>query len=176
VSRTRARRSSPRCRAGALFPPSAGVCEAVFSLSTVAVGPFYIGMTLAPNSSATRFLMRSFAPYAALGAVFAYLLPSSVAVTDWNELISSFSASSLANALSHTQSASMEWTHLSAWDLLASRVCYWDGQKNNVPTRHSVALCALLGPVGALSHFITRALIARKRGEQLVEPTLQDMV
>lgn len=161
-----------------LFPPSADVASGVFTAVTVAVGPFWIAMTIAPSSQATKRMMTSLYPYALLGLVFAYLLPSSIAVTDWfgaNGILSNFSASALASALSHTESAAMEWVHLSAWDLLAARVIWADGLRNAVETRHSVTLCAVLGPIGALSHLVTRSIIAQSRGKPLLEPTVRDL-
>lgn len=36
---------------------------------------------------------------------------------------------------------------------------YLDGQKNKVFTRHSLLLCYLFGPVGFLSHMLTRGAV-----------------
>lgn len=39
---------------------------------------------------------------------------------------------------------------------LQGRFVYLDGQKNRVFTKHSLLLCYLFGPVGFLSHLLTR--------------------
>lgn len=44
---------------------------------------------------------------------------------------------------------------------------YLDGLKNNVFTRHSLALCLFFGPTGVVSHLLTRAATAAVRGEEL---------
>jgi len=40
-----------------------------------------------------------------------------------------------------------------------------DGLRNSVPTGHSVALCCMFGPLGVLSHLITRWAVNRARGK-----------
>lgn len=40
--------------------------------------------------------------------------------------------------------------------LLQGRFVYLDGQKNKVFTKHSLLLCYLFGPIGFLSHLLTR--------------------
>jgi hypothetical protein len=34
-----------------------------------------------------------------------------------------------------------------------------DGLKNAIPTGHSVALCCMFGPLGVLSHLVTRWVV-----------------
>ncbi len=38
-----------------------------------------------------------------------------------------------------------------------------DGLRRRIPTRHSIVLCFLFGPIGLLSHLLTDQLIERSR-------------
>lgn len=46
------------------------------------------------------------------------------------------------------------------------RAVLLDGLRNAVPTGHSVALCCMFGPLGVLSHLLTRTLVPRLRGSK----------
>ena len=50
------------------------------------------------------------------------------------------------------------WVHYIAFDLIVGRYVYFDGLENNVFTRHSLVGCLMFGPVGFISHLITRSL------------------
>lgn len=50
------------------------------------------------------------------------------------------------------------------------RWVYLDGQKNGIFTKHSLALCYLFGPIGVLSHLLTRTLFS------VVKPGVADIM
>lgn len=43
---------------------------------------------------------------------------------------------------------------------------YADGLRNGIPTAHSLVLCFMMGPLGLLSHLVTKAVVegVRNRG------------
>ena len=51
---------------------------------------------------------------------------------------------------------SMSWIHLLLLDFLLAKEIYVDGTKKGVFTSHSILLCFCVGPLGLLSHLITR--------------------
>ena len=48
------------------------------------------------------------------------------------------------------------------------RYIYVDGLKNGVFTAHSLLLTLFFGPVGALSHIVTRRVLGRKEDDVLL--------
>lgn len=63
------------------------------------------------------------------------------------------------------ETAASAWVHLVALDLFVARFVYLDAAKYSasegdlvapVPVRHSLVLCCMFGPLGLMSHAITR--------------------
>ena len=54
-----------------------------------------------------------------------------------------------------------------AQDLFCGRMVYLDGERNRVFTPHSLLLCLFFGPLGILSHVLTRWGTGLARGEAL---------
>ncbi|KAG2425863.1 hypothetical protein HYH02_014927 [Chlamydomonas schloesseri] len=48
--------------------------------------------------------------------------------------------------------------HIMCVNLFSARWCLLDGLRNGVPTAHSLLLGAVFGPLGLLSHYLTKAL------------------
>ena len=42
------------------------------------------------------------------------------------------------------------------------RYVFMDGQRHSIPTRHSLVLCYLFGPIGLMSHMATRYFVTRR--------------
>ncbi|KAK9867253.1 hypothetical protein WJX84_007702 [Apatococcus fuscideae] len=42
---------------------------------------------------------------------------------------------------------------------------YLDGLRRSVPTAHSIILCFMVGPLGLMSHFATRAITGEQPGQ-----------
>ena len=50
------------------------------------------------------------------------------------------------------------WVHFLVLDLFLGRYIYWQGQNEKIWTIHSLILCLFAGPMGFLSHIITRTI------------------
>ncbi|GFR40844.1 hypothetical protein Agub_g1492, partial [Astrephomene gubernaculifera] len=50
--------------------------------------------------------------------------------------------------------------HVLTINLFAGRWCLLQGLRERLPTGHSVLLCGLLGPMGLISHYVTKALFS----------------
>ena len=70
-----------------------------------------------------------------------------------------------AAAFAHPAVSAAAWAHLLAIDLVQARWILVDGAAGGVPTRHSVALTLMAGPLGLVSHALTRAAWAWRAGE-----------
>ena len=77
------------------------------------------------------------------------------------------SLSSLTAAFSFPQTVAVGWAHFIAQDLMVGRYIFADGLRNGVATRHSLALTLFFGPLGALSHILTRAAAGKSGGDIL---------
>ena len=61
-------------------------------------------------------------------------------------------------------------------DLLAGRYIYFDGLKNDFITRHSLVLTLFFGPLGVVSHVLTRGIVGLTRSgkvEDILESGLK---
>jgi hypothetical protein len=61
---------------------------------------------------------------------------------------------------------SLTWLHLLTLDLFQARWVYLDGLTSGVPTQHSAMLCFMVGPLGLLSHWITKQLVTSTSARQ----------
>lgn len=46
-------------------------------------------------------------------------------------------------------------------------MCRWvyaDGLREGIPTAHSLVLCFMVGPLGLVSHLVTKAVVQQTRG------------
>lgn len=64
------------------------------------------------------------------------------------------------------ETAAAAWLHLLSLDLFVARHVYLDSLASNVPAAHSLVLCCMFGPVGYLSHTLTKGVkgLERVRG------------
>ena len=129
----------------------------LFTIAGAYVVPFWIGMILLPNWSITKKVMNSWLPFIPLFAFYAYYFVVSfnlesaiaLAVPQLEDFV---------RILSQNGPAGSTWVHILLMDLFVGRWIYWEGQKKQILTTHSLILCPLVGPIGLLSHFITELL------------------
>ena len=62
----------------------------------------------------------------------------------------------IARLFSQENIAATGWIHFIVLDLFVGRYIYWQGQRTGVWTIHSLILCLFAGPLGLLSHIITK--------------------
>lgn len=89
---------------------------------------------------------------------------SSVASSPLQGLASSFLPNSVAiGALFKSPVLTcLAWTHLLLLDFWQAREVLLDGIERSIVTGHSIVLCFLFGPLGLLSHTLTRTLFAAR--------------
>jgi Domain of unknown function (DUF4281) len=65
-------------------------------------------------------------------------------------------------------------THVDKTPRLRCRWVYADGLRERVPTPHSIILCFMAGPLGLVTHVVTKALVGavRRRGGAVEDPTI----
>lgn len=129
--------------------------EFLFNAANIFVLPFWTLMILVPNWSVTRKVMQSFLPFAALACVYLYLFIGSIDPETAQDF-SSAGLSDIARLFANEQVAATGWVHFVVMDLFVGRWIYWNGQHSGLFTRHSLALCLFAGPLGLLSHLLTR--------------------
>jgi hypothetical protein len=131
--------------------------ELLFNGANLFVLPFWGLMILFPNWKWTRALMQSFLPFTALALLYLYLFIGGLS-PETAESFSSAGLSDIARLFSEEQVAATAWVHFLVMDLFVGRWIYCDGQTTGVWTRHSLTFCLFAGPLGLLSHIVTRWL------------------
>ena len=143
--------------------------EEVFNFENLAVFPFWVAMIGFPKSETTKAVVLSPLTSVACGVIYGYLAYQSFLDPDILEAFSSGAKQDLASltkGFSHEATVAVGWAHFIAMDLLAGRYIYLDGYKNEFTTRHSLALTLFFGPLGVVSHVITRAIVGLVRGKE----------
>ena len=164
--------------------------ETLFSIGTVAVLPLYGMMIGAPKATVSKRTMSSALPFALMGCLYgiaACLILQSAAARDLLSTFTSSTSSSTAAAaaaagssvgsffasyaahvltflsgcMSTAETAAAAWIHLLSLDLFVARHVFLDSVATSTPSRHSLVLCCMFGPVGYLSHTLTKALCRR---------------
>ena len=69
-----------------------------------------------------------------------------------------------AAAFAHPAVSAAAWVHLLAIDMVQARWILSDGVRSRTPTRHSLVLTLMAGPLGLVSHALTRAAVRRQVG------------
>lgn len=173
---------------GSLLPPvraSAQVADTLVEPIFAAFQLFFLlpfpAMVFAPNATVTRAVMQSpivptiaallFLTEAVSGTIVDYstggVFDGEAWRADANQLLTEAvkdTASMRAFASARPHYLGQDWLHVCSWDLIGATVIYRDGQERQVPTRHSVLLCQILGPVGWLSHAITTSIWQKLKG------------
>lgn len=138
--------------------------ELLFNIANVFVLPFWALMVIVPKWKITQQVMNSVLPFVALAGAYLYLFIAGI-TPDAAQDFSNAGLSDIARLFSQEQFAATAWVHLVVMDLFAGRWVYQNGLQANIFTRHSLALCLFAGPLGLLSHILTRwgVLWARSR-------------
>lgn len=146
---------------------SAGLLETLFTGANLFVLPFWTLMVLLPNRKLTRWVMKSYLPYAALAGLYLFLFVTSFNNVEGIEALSdpNLKLADLAALFANPHVTATGWVHYLVFDLFVGRWIYWQGQESGVFTRHSLALCLFAGPLGLLSHLLTDALWKRFAGD-----------
>ncbi|MGF1534897.1 MAG: ABA4-like family protein [Elainellaceae cyanobacterium] len=146
--------------------------ELLFNAANLFVLPFWALMVIAPSWPVTRRVMASMLPFVALAALYVYFFVLSI-TPESAQSFSSAGLSDIAALFADERVAATGWVHFLVMDLLAGRWIYQDGQAHQIFTRHSLALCLFAGPMGLLSHIVTRWIVNARRpaSEDGAEPT-----
>ncbi|MDX2232727.1 MAG: ABA4-like family protein [Leptolyngbyaceae cyanobacterium bins.349] len=127
----------------------------LFDFSNVFVLPFWALMIFLPNLSITKRVMSSDFPFVVLAGLYLYLFISSITPENAAALANP-KLSDIAHFFADERAAATGWTHFLVLDLFVGRWVYWEGQRTGLWTIHSIALCLFAGPLGLLSHLLTR--------------------
>jgi Domain of unknown function (DUF4281) len=144
--------------------------DLLYNAANLFVLPFWALMILLPNWGVTRKVMGSFLPFVALAGLYIYLFGSSLD-PETAQAFSSTQLSDIARLFSMEKIAATGWVHFLVMDLFVGRWIYWDGQQTGVWTVHSLALCFFAGPMGLLSHILTRWVSQRFFPTADINPT-----
>ena len=139
----------------------------VFSASSAVMVPVSAMMVLQPRSQLTRkLLIDSPILPISLSLVYLALIVQGIdviaplirsACQGWHALPLA-NASSLGDLFTSPVITSISWIHLLLVDFLQARWILTDGSERSVFTAHSVALSFFVGPLGLLSHIITKMI------------------
>ena len=155
--------------------------ETLFSIGTVAVLPLYGMMIGAPRASMSKRTMSSALPFALMGALYGVAACLILRSAGARDLLFAFTSSTsaaagsfasyaahaltlLSGCMATAETAAATWIHLLSLDLFVARHVYLDSLATSTPSRHSLVLCCMFGPVGYLSHTLTKAalLVSKK--------------
>lgn len=136
------------------------VVDFLFNSANLFVLPFWLLMIILPNWGITRKVMSSPLPFVALAGVYLYLFINGLDP----ETAESFSdpqlsLTDLAQLFADEKVMATGWVHFLVMDLFVGRWIYQDGQQSGIWTFHSLALCLFAGPLGLLSHIVTRWIV-----------------
>ncbi|KAK9818332.1 hypothetical protein WJX72_010722 [[Myrmecia] bisecta] len=160
----------------------------LFAASTLYCVPFFLLMLLLPYWRPTRRIVRHDATFAPLALAYLFLLAHSWQPDTWSLILPGSFAEGFTGGFkvqflptlegimllfSRLTTAASLWVHLLAINLFAARTAFLQGLEHGIPFRHSVVLCAAFGPLGMVSHLLTRAFW-RKRRDQGVAMSSRD--
>ena len=134
--------------------------DQLFSGANLFVLPFWVLMILLPNWAVTQRVMASYLPFIALAGLYLYLFGLSI-TPESAQALSNPQLADIARFFSIETAAATGWVHFLVMDLFVGRWIYWEGQQTGTWTLHSLALCLFAGPIGLLSHIITRSISQR---------------
>ena len=140
----------------------------LFNVANLFVLPFWALMILLPNWGVTRRVMESYIPYVVLASLYLYLFVSSITPEN-AQALSSPKLADIARAFGDEKVMAAGWIHYLVMDLFVGRWIYWEGQRREIWTIHSLGLCLFAGPLGLLSHvlpsWISQKFFTRAEGE-----------
>ncbi len=127
----------------------------LFNSANLFVLPFWALMILLPNWGVTRRVMESYLPFMVLAGLYLYLFVSSITPEN-AQALSNPQLADIAQFFGDEKAAATGWIHFLVMDLFVGRWIYWEGQHTGIWTTHSLALCLFAGPLGVVSHILTR--------------------
>ncbi len=142
----------------------------LFNIANLFVLPFWVLMILLPNWSITRKVMESYLPFVALAGLYIYLFINSI-TPESAAALSNPQLADIAHFFADETAAATGWIHFLVMDLFVGRWIYWEGQRTGTWTVHSLALCLFAGPMGLLSHVLTRWI-----SQKFISPAESDSV
>ena len=141
------------------------MAETIFSLSMMAVLPFWVLMILLPRWRITRFVLSS--PWVIVPAAILYAI---VVLPRVGPLIDSFqSAASFAEVVGTPEGAALVWAHLLASDLFIGRWEYLDSRERGISgwvMAPILFLQFMLGHLAILIYLVLRAVLQSRQGRQ----------
>ncbi|WP_421657852.1 ABA4-like family protein [Leptothermofonsia sp. ETS-13] len=127
----------------------------LFDLANLFVLPFWALMIFLPNWKITQRVMESLVPFVVLAGLYLYLLSGTI-TAEAAQALANPKLADIARFFGDERAAATGWTHFLVMDLFVGRWIYWEGQRTGVWTVHSIALSLFAGPLGLLSHIVTR--------------------
>jgi len=135
--------------------------ELVFELATVSVVPAWVLLAAAPRARATRYLAHSIAPVLILGVLYGGLIAGGAFGGPGASLSSLDGVMRLAQ---RPEAVLAAWVHYLVLDLFAGAWMVRDARDRGIAhlaVLPSLAVTALLGPLGLGLYFLTRVALAR---------------
>ena len=132
----------------------------LFAIANLFVLPFWVLMIFLPNWNITRRVMESLLPFVVLASLYLYLLIGSI-TPESAQALANPQLADIARLFADERAAAAAWVHFLAFDLFVGRWIYQQGQQTGIWTTHSSILCLFAGPLGLLSHILTRWITQR---------------
>jgi Domain of unknown function (DUF4281) len=132
----------------------------LFDGANLFVLPFWALMIVLPKWEITRKVITSPLPFVTLAGLYIYLLIVAVDPESAQSLANPKLAD-IARFFANEGAAAVGWVHFLVMDLFVGRYIYLEGQTKGTITIHSLILCLFFGPIGLLSHLVTRSIIHR---------------
>lgn len=146
----------------------------LFNAANLFALPFWVLMVVLPNWSVTRKVMSSFLPFVALAGLYLYLFINSLD-SESAQAFANPQLSELAQLFADEKVTLTGWIHFIVADLFVGRWIYLEGQQTGIWTVHSLILCLFAGPLGLLSHILTKGFVqlftGRSTPESVAKPT-----
>lgn len=139
--------------------------DQLFIGANLFVLPFWAIMIILPNWDGTKRIMSSFIPFTILALLYVGLFFGAVD-PESAEAFANLDLTTIAATFSQKSIAVTSWVHFLVMDLFIGRWIYWEGQRTQVWTLHSLLLSLFAGPMGLLSHILTAAITEYRRDKQ----------
>lgn len=129
--------------------------DLLFNIANLFVLPFWGLMIFLPNWQVTQKVMKSYLIFLPLIFLYVYLFVVSL-TPESAQTLSNPQLNDLAEVFSNPEVTFAGWVHFLVVDLFLGRHIYWEGQTEKIWTIHSLIFSLFAGPIGFLSHIITR--------------------
>ena len=136
-----------------------------FRLLFYYVTPFWLIMIAFPNWGMTKKIMGSYILFIPLSGFYIYYILTTISAASFASTFS-LELSEYVKLFSQDAGSLGVTIHFVTMDLFVGRWIYWEGQKKNIWTIHSLILCLSFGPVGLLSHIITAYIFDKKNNAE----------